>query len=98
MDGWWFDHAKFGNRTAITEAVRAGNPKAMMALNYGQKVPLIVNSPGLEDYTFGHPNRLKEHSPSDDVNLPMVTSIEASPDGYLSNGGAESLGHMFIPM
>jgi hypothetical protein len=46
LDGWWFDQCNFGNRTAITEAVRAGNPNAVLALNYGQKVPLTVNNPG----------------------------------------------------
>jgi hypothetical protein len=52
----------------------------------------------LEDFTFGHPNVITKYSPSNDVNLPMITSIEATVDGFISNYGVEVLGHCFMPM
>lgn len=58
-----------------------------------------VNSPGLEDYTVGHPSPVQRTSPSDMANLCMVTSVESTPDGFLvDESGNESLAHLFMPM
>ena len=96
--GWWFDHAKFGNRQRIVEVIRAANPDAVIALNFGIKVPLRNNNPGLEDYTYGHPNPVARNPSSSDINWGMVTSIVDSDNGFIYNGAYSTLGHMFIPV
>lgn len=104
LAGWWFDHADFGNVTRLGEVVKAANPDAVVAFNRGDKVPLVVNSPGLEDYTAGHPNPVKHTAANSDANLPMVESIVASTHGGFLVGedaagqDAFSLGHMFLPL
>lgn len=37
------------NRAAVEAACRLGNPDAVVAMNFGQKVPLRVNNPLQED-------------------------------------------------
>lgn len=96
--GWWFDHSSFGDREALVRVIRAANPDAVIALNQGQKVPLVNNHPGFEDYTFGHPTPVAREPASSMVNLPMVESIEESDNGYLWRDGYASLGHMFMPV
>lgn len=44
-------------------------------------------------------NPIKRNAPNDTINEPMVTSIEATSDGFITNGvNWDSLGHMFMPM
>ena len=103
IDGWWFDHASFGDIPLLTTTVRKYNNATVIAFNEGQKSPLINNNPGYEDYTFGHPNRIDRYPSSSLINLPMLTAIEgtvtSARPGYLAASGGElSLGHMYIPM
>lgn len=97
IDGWWFDHAGEGNIPLLDSIVKSHNPNAIVAYNSGQKVPLINNNPPYENYTFGHPTPVKTAPASSDVNLPMVTSVESTPDGYFENSNSYSLGHLYMP-
>lgn len=98
IDGWWFDHASHGNIPLLHQTVTAYNPDTVIAFNDGQKIPLINNNPGYEDYTFGHPTPIANTPSSSDLNLPMLTSIEDTAEGYFEADGKQSLGHMFIPI
>lgn len=98
INGWWFDHSGFANIPLLNEIVKSHNPNTVTAFNNGQKIPLINNNPGYENYTFGHPTPIAKSASSDDVNLPMLTSIEDTENGYFENEGDLSLGHMFIPI
>ncbi|MEP3838647.1 MAG: Ig-like domain-containing protein [Algibacter sp.] len=98
IDGWWFDHATYGNIPLLDSVVKSHNPDAIVAYNKGQKIPLINNNPPYENYTFGHPTPVKTAVASDDRNLPMVTSVESTPDGYLENSNSYSLGHLYMPV
>jgi hypothetical protein len=71
IDGWWFDHAGFGDMPRLHDAVTAHNPEAAAAFNDGQKVPLVSNHPEWEDYTFGHPTPVASEPASSELNLPM---------------------------
>jgi hypothetical protein len=51
IDGWWFDHAHFGNISLLHAMVKKYNPYTVIAFNRGRKVPLYNNNPGYEDYT-----------------------------------------------
>lgn len=98
IDAWWFDHAGFGDPALLRSSALAGNPDAPIAFNLGQKVPLTNNNPGLEDYTFGHPTPVIQAVVSDDVNLPMIESIETTGPIFYGPNNEESLGHVFFPM
>ncbi|MEP4049863.1 MAG: putative Ig domain-containing protein [Luteolibacter sp.] len=98
IDGWWFDHSGVGNIPLLHDTVTAYNPNVVIAFNEGQKIPLTNNNPDYEDYTFGHPTPVASAPASTQQNLPMLTSIEATPDGFFDDAGRKSLGHMFMPM
>jgi hypothetical protein len=98
VDGWWFDHSGFGDVPRLHAAVMAGNPDAAIAFNDGQKVPLTNNHPGYEAFTSGHPTPVQQMPAPSAVNLPMITSIEGTPEGYFIVDGALSLGHVFMPV
>lgn len=100
IDGWWFDHSDYGDHDLLGTAALSGNPDAILSFNQGQKVPLINNPDTAEDFTFGHPNPMAKTIPSDDQNLPMLTSIESTLDGIFPgvDGDVGSLGHMFLPL
>lgn len=98
IDGWWFDHSGVANIPLLHDTVTAYNPNVVIAFNEGQKIPLINNNPDYEDYTFGHPTPIAQAPASTQQNLPMLTSIEATPDGFFDDAGRQSLGHMFMPM
>ena len=93
IDGYWFDHAKFGNIPLLYNVTKKHNPNTVLAFNDGQKVPLTNNAPGYEDYTAGHPNPVKHTVPSSPDNLPQVESIENTPAGYFVSNTSSSLGH-----
>ena len=98
IDGYWFDHAKFGNIPLLYNVTKKHNPNTVLAFNDGQKVPLTNNAPGYEDYTAGHPNPVKHTVPSSPDNLPQVESIENTPAGYFVSNTSSSLGHAFTPL
>lgn len=98
IDGWWFDHASHGNIPLLHQTVTSHNPNTVIAFNDGQKIPLINNHPDYEDFTFGHPTPIATATSNDAKNLPMLISIEDTPEGYFEAAGKSSLGHMFIPM
>jgi hypothetical protein len=98
IDGWWFDHASFGNIELIHREITQANPNAVISFNCG-KLGITENShPDYEDYTFGHPTPLRRVPASSEKNLPMVTSIEATENGFVIKDGKPSLGHLFMPM
>ncbi len=99
IDGWAFDHASHGNIPLIAETIRKYQPNTALSFNDGVKVPLTNNSPGIEDFTFGHPNPVKNTLSNSLDNLGMLTSIENSQDGYISDtSGFATLGHMYLPL
>jgi hypothetical protein len=98
IDGWWFDQGRYIDRPLLEKACHEGNPNAVIAINNGQKVPLQVNNAPLEDFTFGHPNPITRTRPSDPKNLPMINSIESTPDGFMTRYNWDVLEHMFMPM
>lgn len=97
IDGWWFDHASFGNIDLIHKEITQANPKAAIAFNLSRKGAVNCN-PDYEDYTYGHPTPLRRAPASSKSNLKMVTAIENSENGYHIVDGKPSLGHMFMPM
>ena len=98
IDGWWFDHASFGNIELIHRELTQANPNAVIAFNCG-KLGITENShPDYEDYTFGHPTPLRRVPANSKNNLSMVTSIEETENGFCMKDGKASLGHMFMPM
>jgi len=101
LSGWWFDHANYGNIPLLHQVIKnaTANPDTVVAFNDGQKSPLINNNPGFEDFTAGHPNPVVSTPASSDANLPMLTSIEGTLDGYIvGSNGIKSLGHMYMPV
>jgi hypothetical protein len=98
VDGWWFDQGNYADIPALSNVIMQHNPNAAVAFNTGQKVPLTVNSPGYEHFTAGHPTPVKSAAPYDAINLPMITSVESTPDGFLDDGNGDlSLGHVYMP-
>ena len=98
IDGWWFDHASFGNIPMLHDICKKANPNTILAFNNGKLGQIRNSNPDYEDYTFGHPTPMRRCAASDEQNLPMVESIESSLDGFIHANGKPSLGHMFMPM
>ena len=98
IDGWWFDHASFGNIDLIHREITKANPKAILTFNRGKLGTTLNNNPDYEDFTFGHPTPLRRAPANSQKNLRMVTAIEASANGFIIKNEKPSLGHMFMPM
>ncbi|MEP4889936.1 MAG: LamG-like jellyroll fold domain-containing protein [Aliiglaciecola sp.] len=100
IDGWWFDHATYGDYALLPDAARAGNSDAVVALGLAEDVHLGNNPEVQEDYTGGHPTPLTRTISSSDTNLPMLTAIEATENGYFPAVGddVDAVGHMFMPL
>ena len=100
IDGWWFDHAVYGDYDLLPDAARAGNSDAVVALGLEEDVYLENNPQVPEDFTGGHPTPVARVISSDDTNLPMVTAIEATPNGIFegTDGDVDAVGHMFMPL
>lgn len=98
IDGWWFDHASFGNIDLIHREITKVNPKAVITFSRGKLGMTKNNNPDYEDYTFGHPTPLRRVPANSKNNLSMVTDIEATENGFCMKDGKASLGHMFMPM
>jgi len=100
IDGWWFDHAVFGDYALLPDAARTGNSDAVVALGLAEDVFLENNPEIPEDFTGGHPTPVARTISSSDVNLPMVTAIEATPNGVFegTDGDVDAVGHMFMPL
>ena len=82
----------YSNPTAIIQAIRRGNPDAVVAINRGGKILLKNNNPGpaddinaCEDYTFGHmvPHKSGANPVDGCYNYGLVLSAEASNNGYV---------------
>lgn len=98
IDGWWFDHAGLGNIPLLHDIVTSHNPNTVISFNNGQHIPLTNNNPDYENFTSGHPTPIAQVPASDLANLPMLVSLEGTPDGYFDDASRKSLGHMFMPM
>jgi len=105
IDGWWFDGAGVirneEERSAWKETVYSANPKAIVAFNSMAGPPF--RSKAQCDYFGGHPEPRKSNKFYDDVQLPMITAIEAGPWMNCSGEPVDdpkmgALGHMFIGM
>jgi len=90
--GFWFDQGEYGNKDEIFSVVRKHNPAAVIAYNYGAKIPLRNNNPAptmgsniMEDFTFGHmtPHKSGANPPDGCYNYGMILSVESSIDGYV---------------
>ena len=98
IDGWWFDHASFGNIPLLHDVCKKANPNAILTFSKGKLGQVRNSNPGYEDYTFGHPTPVRRCKASNKRNLRMVKDIEASADGFVYAKGTPSLGHVFMPM
>ena len=100
IDGWWFDHAMYGDYDLLPAAARAGNSNAALAFNLEGGVSLKNNPDVPEDFTGGHPTPIAESISSDDINLPMLTAIESTKKGVFEGVGddIDVVGHMFMPL
>jgi hypothetical protein len=100
IDGWWFDHATYGDYALLPDAARAGNSEAVVALGLAEDVFLGNNPDVPEDFTGGHPTPLTRTVSSSNTNLPMLTAIEATANGYFPavDDDVDAVGHMFMPL
>ena len=103
IDGWWFDHAAFGDMNLLREVCREANPECVLTFNKGTLPSCSNENPGYEDYVCGHPNPCRLVPPSDEANLQMVEAAERSRGGFVyadDRDGASrpSLCHLFMPM
>ena len=105
IDGWWFDRCgKYSmtnkNIDLFANAVRAGNPNAIIAFHGQLGSPLKQGSPYC-DYTAGHPIPMIKQAPWESPNENMVKDIEAGPwidqDGLPNTGSGTALGAIFMP-
>jgi len=55
LAGFWFDRAEMADVPAVRAAVRQYLPRAAVAFNAGQRLPLTNNYPRMEDFTAGLP-------------------------------------------
>jgi len=103
--GWWFDrvnHAPMSDweMQLFIEAVRSGNPDAIVAYSRSTGSPLKQGSLWC-DYTAGHPTPMIQHPPWWDGNEAMINSIEQGP--WINQEGTPSqtsgaLGQIFMPL
>jgi len=98
IDGWWFDHASFGNIPLLHDICTKENPNTVLAFSQGKLGTIRNSNPDYEDYTFGHPIPMRRCKASDKRNVRMVKDIESSSNGFVYAKGKPSLGHMFMPM
>lgn len=104
IDGWWIDRvsSRFtdDDRKRFATAVRAGNPKAVVAMHKKVGCPMIQGSPYC-DYTAGHPVPMKTQPPWTLANVKMVENIEAGPwinqSGMPDASEGTALGAIFMP-
>ena len=103
IDGWWIDRA--GRRTDeelkdFAEAVRAGNPMAIVTMNKGGSVP--TQGTPYNDYTHGHPVPMNTEAPWLGTNVRMVKKIESGPwiGANMTPDDSEgtALGFIFMPL
>ena len=110
ISGWWFDRVGKNMPDAqlrtMARAARSGNPNSILAFSCGVG-PIIRGTPYC-DYTAGHPQPMKySNGPWDNVNVRMVTAIEAGSyikGPYSNNTSMEvpasdkgTLGQIFMP-
>lgn len=105
MAGWWFDQAKSANIPLLAGVINHYQPKVALAFNQGQRLPLVNNNPGYEDFTFGYPFwDLVNYPASHCRNFIVIPMQEATSDGYYYGNGDDespmlaSLGHLFMPL
>lgn len=108
IDGWWFDHGKWGDARLFAKAARSGNSDAIVAWN-GQhvrgyapsslslknnrkRVWMLTKSGGDTDYTDGHISLTRYNPPWWTGNEQLVAQVENC--DYI--GGARP--HIFSPL
>jgi hypothetical protein len=91
IDGWWFDNGSSNYDAELVYAIaKQYNPNCVVTTNGSTSI--------YSDFLNGHPTPVARYPASDLINLPMLTAIEASPDGYFYKGTHPNLGHMFMPL
>ncbi|MDF7807254.1 Ig domain-containing protein [Pontiellaceae bacterium B12219] len=91
IDGWWFDNGDENFDAELVYAiVKQHNPH--VAVTTSEELSLR------NDFLSGHPTPLASYPANDLINLPMLTAIEATPEGYLYKDSQPNLGHMFMAL
>jgi len=111
IDGWWFDHGKWGDAETYSAAVRNGNPDVAIAWNEKHKILRfreseafltktvwgLARSNRFEDYTAGHVTPTKKMPPWANANNIVIGQVEKAADE--SAGLIDGLiPHWFIPL
>lgn len=111
IDGWWFDHGRWGDAEKYITAVRKGNPAALIAWNkeheimkYSEtgasqtkKVWGLKRSNKFEDFTAGHITTTTDMAPWDEANEMVLKQVEQAATRGLSNIDG-LLPHWLIPL
>ncbi len=104
IDGWWVDRVSNisdENRKRYASALRAGNPKAIVAMHRKVGYPMLQGTPYC-DYTAGHPVAMIVQPPWTLANVAMVENIEAGPwinqSGEPDEKEGTALGAIFMPL
>jgi len=111
IDGWWFDHGRWGNASRYIKAARVGNEKAVVAWNEKHRyVPVklagaiedvkvwgLCRSSQAEDYTAGHITPTKTIPPWSKENEIIIHQIEK---GNLKERAQTDglIAHLFLPI
>jgi hypothetical protein len=111
IDGWWFDHGKWGDAKRYAAVVRQANPRAVIAWNEAHEMLRadasgdsqqaqvwgLARSNEFEDYTAGHVTPPARMAPWDDANEQLIMQVERQG----KHGTAEIQGlvpHVLIPL
>ncbi|MCU7932384.1 MAG: hypothetical protein KZQ90_16405 [Candidatus Thiodiazotropha sp. (ex Codakia rugifera)] len=111
IDGWWFDHAQFGDSGLFVNSVREGNEDTFIAWNEKHKyfrvredvTKKFVNLWGLrksmlnETYTAGHITNTEIIDPWSNENYKLIEQIENGKNNGISLvDGIQA--HIFLPI
>ncbi len=111
IDGWWFDHGRWGDAEKYIAVVRKGNPEALIAWNKEHEIIKHSNEGELqtrnvwglkksnkfEDFTAGHVTPATKMEPWDEANELVLKQVErAATRGSFNIDGL--LPHWFIPI
>jgi hypothetical protein len=111
IDGWWFDHGKYGNQEMFSKAARSGNENTYIAWNEKHrtlkvkdnknnkihKIWGLARSNKYENYTNGHITSTRVLEPWSKYNDHIIEQIEQG-----QNGGQSLIdgiqAHLFTPI
>ncbi|MCG7899548.1 MAG: hypothetical protein JAY85_13965 [Candidatus Thiodiazotropha weberae] len=109
IDGWWFDHGKWGDPEKYIKAAKTGNPDAKVAWNDKKKNIQISILPSKiinlwcmershinEDFTAGHITPIRTIEPWSHFNDLVIQDVENTKHKGDTKSGIQS--HIFIPL